>query len=163
MTTVRDKLKNWLKNRDSCNTESLDCLFLCTKCCKNLWIVCSCVPGVTRISGLSVLVYQVLQESLDCLFLCTRCYKNLWRQSRDYCNTWYTRTDNPEIIVTPGTQEQTMSVLVYQVLHESLNCLFLRTRCYKNLWIVCSCVTRTDNPEIIVTPATQEQIIQRLL
>jgi hypothetical protein len=147
---------------------------LCTRCYKNLWIVCSCVPGVTIISGLSVLVYEVLQESLDCLFLCTRCYKNLWI----VCSCV------PGVTIISG-----LSILVYQVLQESLDCLFLCTRCYNNLWIVCSCVpgvtrisglhlvhknrqsrdscntwyTRIDNPDILVTPGTQEQTIQRFL
>jgi hypothetical protein len=108
---------------------------LCTHCYKFLWIVhscfsSSCVPNVTSFSGLSILVflrlvYPMLQVSLDCLFLfvfvlCTQCCKFLWivhsslnknRQSRETCNIGYTRRrktrmDNPEKLVTLGTQDE---------------------------------------------------------
>jgi cbb3-type cytochrome oxidase subunit 3 len=89
--------------------------------------------GAPSFSGLSILVflglvYPMLQVSLDCLFLfffvlCTQCCKLLWivyscktktnknRQSREACNIGYTRRrktrmDNPEKLVTLGTEDE---------------------------------------------------------
>jgi hypothetical protein len=144
----------------------------------------SCVPNVASFSGLLVfalfLVYPMLPVSLDCLsspyVLCTQIGNIGYTRHK-------TKTNNPEIRATLGTQDirwrQTIQrnwhsglfvfvlCLVYPMLPVSLDCLsssyVLCTQCCQLLWIVC--LRLMSYPEKLATLGTQDirrrQTIQR--